>query len=241
MAFRRSRSSGNRSSNRFSRFRRNRTHQPKRTGHWTRGNFNLILDTVMDTELEPSLTIAPLGQIALHLAPDTATEAQQIRFLEIGGIVFDWQMMLDDVVQDSDAGLWNVQNQMLIVTDRLDSDGIPVALTPNWFTNTTPITLAASAEGQDEDTKYPTRVHWRHSRCFNGGGVAAPTILGGIYPSQTVVQMQGSANLRLRLRLDDEHCLAVHVTSQISDDAGVLTQVAMRFMLTGSIYYRVVY
>jgi len=246
MAYQRSRRSFSRGgSSRFrSRFQRNKTHQPTRTGHWQRANMNLeALTLLTDGQDSISLTIIPIAQIFDRLASPVGATGQQIRFCEVGGVCFDWQTQLADIVQDSDSGLWLVQTQILLVSDRLDTEGNPAALDSNWFTNTTPIVSATSGgEAQDEDQRFPTRVHWRHSRNFNGGVADAPIgISGNGFYSTPVVSLQGSANLRLRLRLDDEHALAFHFTSKITDAAGVLQNAAFTHTVTGSLYYRTRY
>lgn len=246
MVFRRSSSSRARSFKPRSRFTRNRTHQPRKTGHWQRANLFIDSENIVTEEAAPTLTVSVLAQIIDHLATTTTAAGDvynnQVKFLEIGGIVFDWQMMLTDLVVDfptTQTSIWRINNQVLLVSDRLDETGIPVALNSNWFSSTTPVPLAASTQDQDEDQRFPTRVHWRHARTIAGGYSQFPDVAGDFQPSQSVVSLQGSANLRLRLALDDEHCLAFHWTSLIAQGSPPVTAAAINLSVNGSIYYRV--
>lgn len=253
MAFRRSAPSRGRSfnsSSRFSRFKsRNRTHQPKRTGHWQRANLRLDAENVVSEEGVNFNTVLVIAQIDNHLGDDLTEagrlETNTVKFLEIGGIVFDWQMVLTDQTLDfttpPTTDVWRVENQIILASDRLDEEGNPVAILSNWFTSTTPIPVAASTQQQDEDQRFPTRVHWRHARTIAGGYGPFPDITGNYQPSQSVVSLQGSANLRLRLALDDEHALTFHWTSVIAQNASTLSAAAVNLTVNGSMYYRVRY
>jgi len=244
MAFRRFAPSRGRS-NSFrsrSRFNKNRTREPRRTGHWQRANFNLISTNVVDTGTSVSNIVVPIAQIKDRVSDSTIGTgralAEMAKFCEVGGVVFDWNFYLGDVSLDDDTGLWSIQQQIILVSDRLDSDGNPCAIDFNWFNSQTPITIASSQSVDDEDQEQPTRVHWRHSRNLVGGAYASNTT-GRFYPSQNVVSLQGSANLRLRLRLDDEHCLAFHVPTFLANSGGAeLLGAAVTITIAGSLYYR---
>jgi len=249
MAFRRSAPSRGRSFKRRS-FSRNRTHQPKRTGHWQRANLALSFENIIENPAtEPTNLVAVLAQITNHLGDDSTAsgrlESSTVKFLEIGGIVFDWQMMLTDLVQDFgspptyDVALFPAQ--MLIVSDRLDVDGNPCSIVPNWFSSTVPIPVANAIQLQDLDDKFPTRVHWRHSRTLVQGYGDFPALGGNFQTSQPVVLAQGSANLRLRLALDDEHCLAMHFGLNTGGSASTVTAAAVTLNVFGSMYYRIRY
>lgn len=244
MAFRRSNSFRRRSgSSSFrSRFSRNRTHEPKRSGFWQRANFNIIATNVVDTGTPTGALVTVMAQIKDRVSDATTGTGralgEQVKFLEVGGMVFDWSMYLNDVSLADDTGLWSLQSQIILVSDRLDKDGNPAAIETEWFNNQTPVSLASAQQVSDEENEYPTRVHWRHSRNIVGGAIASNTT-GRIYPSQNVVLLQGSANLRLRLRLDDEHCLAFHLPLFIANSGGAeLLGGAVTYTIAGSMYYR---
>lgn len=245
MAFRRSSSSRGRSfsSRSRSRFSKNRTHEPKRTGHWQRANFDTIQTTVVDVGSVRGNTVVMMAQIKDHLSDSTVGTGrafgEQVKFLEVGGLVFDWQMTLNDVeLEDNTPGLWLLQQQIILVSDRLDKDGLPASIDCDWTNTQTPVSLASAQQSADEEQQYPTRVHWRHSRNLTGGYFES-TVTGARYPSNHVVSLQGSANLRLRLRLDDEHCLAFHLP--LFGAAGMgsgLLAAAVTNIIVGSMYYR---
>lgn len=248
MAFRRSAPSRGRSFRPRSRFSRNRTHQPRRTGFWQRANLMLIQENVVDNPGAHFNSVIVIGRVAnLSRDDDEGGKArnQQIRFLEIGGIVFDWQMELSDIALDftttPETDIWRIENQVLLVSDRLDEEANPVAIDTNWFSSTSPIPLASAAAAEDEDQEFPTRVHWRHGRTIAGGYSQFPDVTGNYQPSQNQVSLQGSANLRLRLKLDDEHCLAFHWTSLLRNTSATLAAAAINLNIWGSLYYRVVF
>lgn len=246
MAFRRSAPSRARSFKRRS-FSRNRTHQPKRTGHWQRANLRIDSRNVVDEVGANVNTVLVLGQIANHLATDGDTAGRaytnQVKFLEIGGLVFDWQLQLSDLASDFTTppatDIWAIDNQIILVSDRMDTGGFPAAIDVNWFSSTTPIPVAGATASDDEDGDFPTRVHWRHARNIVGGYGQFPDVTGNFTPSNTVVSLQGSANLRLRLALDDEHVLAMHFASVLTDLGSTIVAAEVRLTLVGSMYYRV--
>lgn len=249
MAFRRSVPSRGRSFKRRS-FSKNRTHQPKRTGHWQRANLALEFENIVFfDDTAPINTVIVVAQIEDHLG-DTAFAAGRLennkaKFLEIGGIVFDWQMMISDVVYDfTSPPVFDqvaMNNQLLLVSDRMNEFGSPTSVTTDWFSNTTPIPLASATDFEDEDQRFPTRVHWRHARVLPVGYGQFPDVTGNNTPSQSVVHAQGSANLRLRLALDDEHLLAFHWTSSFVGSSSVVQAMATRVHVQGSLYWRVRY
>jgi hypothetical protein len=182
-----------------------------------------------------------LGDYANAVGRETAA---QLRYLELGGIVFDYQFVwsmsrgttafFDDALQ--------AYGQIILMSDRLDDIGNPVALTANWFQTTPPSVVTSSVETQDEETRYPTRVHYRHAHvgAFNEFVGAAA---GGDYPA-TVNEMRssGSKSLRLRLRLDDEH--AFMVGFHLATDSAFPSEgfsISATLMFVGSLYWRAVY
>jgi len=244
MAFRRFNSSRRPAANfrSRSRFMKNRTREPRRTGHWQRANFDTIQTAVVDTGSPRGNVVVIMAQIKDHVSDSSVGTGraigEQVKFLEVGGLVFDWQMNLGDLTTDDDTGLWVLQQQIILCSDRLDAAGTPAAVNVDWTNTQTPISLASAQQAADEEQEYPTRVHWRHSRNLTGGYYPS-NVTGTRYPSTHVVSLQGSANLRLRLRLDDEHVLAFHLPLFLANSGGgVLTAAAVTTYIVGSMYYR---
>jgi len=235
-----------------SRFRsRSRTHRVTRPQRWTAANFSLIFDNDVDTPGSGGgvNTVIVLCQIQGNIfRPDNQINlAEQQRYVEIGGIVFDWQMLYSVLPQFNEMTSI-VQSEMLstlvLCTDRLDSLGNPAAIDTNWFNTQSPISLAVGQTIQDEDVVYPTRIHWRHSRAHNLSYVRGDSLEGAataLPQGQAVTLAQGSANLRLRTRLDDEQVLTFHFASilpAVPADQDIVL-VTTRLHLNGTLYYRV--
>jgi len=231
------------------RFRsRTRTHEPKRSGHWQRGNIALFPIISVNTSLDTAITTLILAQTFRNLGGDSDAQGKsygnQVKFLEIGGIVFDWRMIFTQsrgTTAFFDDSI-NVVGQILLVSDRLDGDGNPVATSSNWFTNTTPTGIADATETQDEDHKYPTRVHYRAARAWDGNDRQTRPATSSDDANHSTFHAQGSKSLRLRTRYDDEHALSVvmHLaTDNTFPSENIL--VTMKTMFVGSLYYRVVF
>jgi len=190
-----------------------------------------------------------LGQILNHFVDvgtgDGKSIPEGIKALDIGGLVFSYQMIPSLFITTEDA-LQDVYciSQLLVCSDRIDEGGNPVAIDCNWFTNTSPVNVASASEVQDEDQRFPTRVHWRCAHLIDQTFMPITVETGGVtHISQYPVAMaQGRFNKRLRLRLDDEHCLSFHfhvATDNQFPASG--RQLAVRCMISGSIYYRWVF
>lgn len=231
--------------------RRPRVHEPRKSGHWQRGQFALFPVNTVDGPTQAEFTTLILAQIFRNLGDSglasDVSYTNQVKYLEIGGIVFDWGMLpfssrgTTAFFQEELSAV----AQLVIFSDRVGTDGNPAAPDANWFTNTTPVGVSTATEGQDEDQKFPTRVHYRHavpitfgeSTYSNGSNSGA-----GAFSAPARIRTQGSKSLRLRLRLDDEHCLcaALHLaTDNTFPSEGM--QIIVKMMLVGSIYYRVVF
>jgi len=230
-------------------FSRNRTHTVKKLGHWQRANFSLLFEMDLFEQNNPSLLVAVVTQIQNHLG-DSSTAAgrlrvNEVRALEIGGIVFDWQITargLPAVEPSGSSNLATLLSTLVLATDRLDSDGAPAALASEWFNSTTPIPVAASTEAKDEDIDYPTRVHWRTTRAQECGRTLPINSLGPEYAATpyAVVLANGSKNLRLRIALDDQQALVFHWASNaVALATAAIAGIRSTLYINGSLYYRV--
>jgi len=251
MAYRRSVPSRGRSFRRAFRSRP-RTHNVVRPQRWTPANFSLDFLNFEDVTPVPSgagvNTVIVMATIPSLFRTDETHLAEHQRTLELGGIVFDWQLFWDWALTSNNSVTPGIPFQsvstLVLATDRLDFDGNPVSITTDWFNTQNPISLANAQTVLDQDVEYPTRIHWRHSRVVSPSHVRALTDTSEFNTLRTslpVVLAQGSANLRLRSRINDEQALVFHFAS--ATPAGFanpsIASVSSHLHLNGTLYYRV--
>lgn len=248
----RSRASFKRSGSRFSRSHL-RTVQP--TQRWQRANFFIEQNTLHDAVGAWQNVVFSMAQIAGKVGDETVPTGRALtqiaRTMEVGGIVFDWRMTgFPDRVATAESNdtfeECRLEQQLLLCTDRLTNDSLPspVAINVNWFTNTTPIVPAQSTQTDDQDTSFPTRVHWRKHVTQDDTTVVYPAGATGRLEEQRqsfpVVLSSGSKNLRLRLRLRDTETLVFHWATQLSAYNSLFNDAYYaRLVIAGSLYYRV--
>jgi len=189
------------------------------------------------------------------------TMAQMTRKLLIGGVKFTTQRRLVTATAPSVdltpsdwafTTLRSVDTKVLLVSDGTNMDPAtstvsPDALLPNYFTNTFPV--ATTAEPQDSDNRFPRRIHWQDFKRLDGSldNYQDAAVSGGEDPSQhvytkslqTVVNASSGANLRLRLRLQDDEVLSFQHASFIPQSAAEESQIEVQFITTGTLWYRV--
>lgn len=218
--------------------------EPQRweVGHYFFGNIINITDQATTN----ATIVTSFAQIQDHFGEAGTSQGvtlnNGLRWLEIGGIVFRYEIVstaqIPGAIPDNTSELINrMWWRVLLVSDRLDENGSPISI-PNWFNVTNPVVAAASAATEDRDDEYPTRIHWQnfHGTTWGnreGNGTAALN-------SQTVHvdNRRGGANLRLRLRLDDNHGLFWHFAQIHESSDGNENVFIGRLALTGTIYYR---
>lgn len=221
---------------------------PKEPQRWEVGHFffgNII--NITDGATPSATIVTSLAQILGHIGRSDDEQGRMIsnmtRYLEIGGVVFRYEIVGNAQdssgpnIPTSNSELSNRVNwRVLLVSDRLDTVGAPLSI-PNWFNVTTPVIAAQSTSSEDIENEYPTRIHWQGfhgtswtNREGNGTGAVGPSTFH-------VDNRRGGANLRLRLRLPDEHGLFFHF-AQSSNGESDATFVG-QLLLTGTIYYRV--
>jgi len=185
--------------------------------------------------------------------------AQAVRKLEIGGVKLTVHRRLmgfnnpPEAVEDArDTNLFALQTKFLLVSDTLVTEPVsggvsPQALSTNWFTNTLPATTTPSVE--DEDGQFPKRIHWQDFQVHDSSFAQMVAVDLGetndqiVYvPSQqAVAASHQSFNLRLRLRLQDDECLALHFASITPAIAGATNEPEVVFSVNGTIWYRFVW
>lgn len=231
----------------FSRFRGKRLHHaPRKAGRYQRGNFFLTSTNFVNAPNQNNNIVLVLAKISEIIAPVNSTTTsinEAVKNLDIGGIKFKY------VVQDQTPTTFIGNNsvvrvgavQTLVCSDRLDQGGLPEAITTGWNLNTTPTALASAQSAADLDSVYPTRVHWRNMHLIGLQEIerSVTTTNTWVNRQPNVRSSEGSANLKLRLRLDDEHGLTFHHC--FSTDSTFPTpgaEVDYKLWLAGSIWYR---
>jgi len=195
------------------------------------------------------------------------TLSEMTRALEIGGLKFTCVQNLislpniRNLQQEGDpfdasslsgSSSMMADSKILLVSDALvtdPSDGLafPQAIESNFFTNTMPVTRVQ--EVQDIQSLYPRRIHWQNFKQHNAGFQFSYPLqhtdpedqARGIFGNQDqqVNNSHSGGNLRLRLRLQDDECLAWFFTSFLNRSETLATFAAeVNFKVTGTIWYR---
>lgn len=241
------------SSARFPRGRRRgfgpRLRIPKEPFRWEVGQFHFRIQNVVNEVAPLGTTVVSLAQIADHFG-DLATAQgtalnDAMRFLEIGGIVFGYRIRRNwersaaapnpGVTQQEQTD--SVDYKLLVVSDRLNDDGQPSTI-PNWFNTTPPIINVASTTATDRDTRYPLRIHWQaYHGSENSTALGDPA--NAIGPSSYFLDSRsGRANLRLRLRLQDDVGLFFHFAQVVNDPSTAEFENDALVTISGTLYYR---
>jgi len=232
---------------------------------WSRCNFYIPAFHSHDVDNRTLVTVVPIAQINPTAGPVSAGLAEAARALHVGGIKFQVFRRLAGFNLENtatitsedwrDTALRNVDTKFLLVSDRLVVEPTSGAVTPqalstNWFTNTFPV--ATTAEVQDEDIQFPTRIHWQDYKRFDASldSRFEDTVSGGEEPSQitwlksvqAVTPTMAGANLKLRLRLQDDECLAFHFASHCQQPVTAEDlEPEVEFVVTGTLWYRVAF
>jgi len=175
--------------------------------------------------------------------------ASMERSLEIGGIVIDWDITLDQVIDGeptvlNDGLFWSC---FQLVTDRVDAkaDGsmAPASIdTYDPFRTTFPMAIltASNPDVLQKENRMPTRIHW--SKTTSHYAASIPILNSETLAStwsQRVSLQPPTLNKRLRIRLDDDQGLFCTwaFRQNTSPDATQAAFVVRRW-LRGQLYYR---
>lgn len=270
MAFSRYRSSGRRTFG--SRFRRRRFSYKtvRRPVKWERGNFYVSATHLHEDPDRTINTVFVLAQINNLIDgsnndtfASTSRLAQMAKALIIGGVKFTvyqnittsaslLNMTQAEVASFAGSLQTSAESKVLLTSDRTVPDvsagpgggSFPAAIEANFFTNTLP--TASIAELQDEQTNYPTRIHWQNYKHLDAGWRYAweeqtdgPSDVPFLSQQNSIVSTHSTGNLRLRLRLQDDEALCWFFTSHLNSvPAGFDAIPEVHFLATGTIWYR---
>lgn len=182
------------------------------------------------------------------------TIASMQRYIEIGGLVFDWDVsqsgLIDGGAPLADDGIFWCTTQLL--TDNLAEDSgtgltFPASL-PSYDPDRTTFPMAilsgSSPAPEQRQVRLPTRIHWSKTRSFYATGMPVVNVGEGELTTpwgQRVTSQPATVNRRLRVRLDDQQALffawffRTNTSPDFASNAGLV-----RRWLRGQIYYRYV-
>lgn len=213
---------------------------------WNRANFFFEGSIAVPNNSDTSTNLAVLLARIQNLQ-DSATAAgraanDQVRWLEIGGIVFDYGLRREALYDvGTGAGLGTSQHYCL-ATDRFDSAGNPNTLPiVQWQRSQPPVANAPAVSAGAENQDFPTKIHWRK---FERTPHYAVTVNAGegelVAPEgQYLVTRNPTLNKRLRLRLDPAQGLFFSfsvITGPAYAAGGTLGWTAW---IQGQLFYRV--
>lgn len=252
MAFSRYRSPGRRTfSPRFRRRRFSGVRQVTSPKRWEVGRIDVALDiSLEDPEIgdDHIVVFVPLAQIFDRVGDATTGPGRALsnfaRKLEVGGLVLDYSCIVQPVpgeIPPPGAGVFNgVNAKLAIASDRLFEDGSISALTPNFWSSTTPTSLAANQTLDDEDQQFPMRIHYEDTFFHRLQRVESTAAVTGAWPNpHSTVRTSGRTNLRLKLALDDFTALGFYLSQNWFDRTADFDSVVCQWRVNGKIYYRV--
>lgn len=225
--------------------------EPREPYRWEVGNIVIEQPYLLSAETDLVQTaVVSVAQIPFHVGDVSTGQGralnQYARFLEIGGIVFRYHITDEApsfgyaVTANNQAGFNIMQHRILLTSDRLDNIGQPSAI-PNWFEPNSPlVTVSATTPvALAEDQDFPTRIHWQDSKVYGRVAQQTGSATSVIAPTVTTTSLHGGANLRLKLRLSDEHGLFFHCCTRLNLITPSDQEFAGRYTILGTIYYRV--
>jgi len=195
------------------------------------------------------VTTLPLAQVDT-IADKQSTEigrslSEATRFCEVGGIVMHMTCTprnLATFSPPSNPEVGIIDAKMLLCSDRLDNSAtaVPVAITPNWFNNTQPLSVVHQPE--DAQQTYPTQIHHQEYWCIHQGTTQGQSLEISTNPRvQLTETSRRTRSQRLRLRLDDQQTLVMQFTSRCRNFDDKVLDMGVEFLLTGTIYYRYIF
>lgn len=231
----------------FGRRFRPRARPPTRPKQWNRSNFfvnsDLSVANTSDTCVNSAVLLARHLNLGELSSPGRGY-TDQIRSLDIGGVVLDYGMRRD-AIYDATASATALTGftGYTLATDRLDNTGAPVAAaTTQWHRPQPPVAqISSTVPGATaENVDFPTKIHWRRWEKKPHYAVGVNETEGNLVApeGQYLDARYPTLNKRLKTRLFAEHGLFFifsFVTGPSWAAGGTLTY---QFWLQGQIYWR---
>lgn len=219
---------------------------------WERGEIGHINGLAVDEDVETFTLSISVAQLAGHILPRNDTDQiraavsveNMTRAMEIGGISMDLGFNVPAIQPGgndnfgTDHGLFCMVGAVLFV-DRLDSSGVPNALSPQYGRAGTPMADPSTLVGPGlfENNDFPQRILWRRSSHVD---FSVQDLGTNVYRAERqVFQPHWHVNRRLRIRLPDDQGLFLAYWTRRASNWPDETTMSLRCYMAGSLYYRI--
>lgn len=219
---------------------------------WQWGNFHVVANPALNfSDGQPYINVVSVLTPWSGIAPDESAiggfAAQRaVRFIDVGGLVFDAGMANDNGTFDDRSDIngsldWFTMG--ILCTDTVHSDGQPNCIDYDWGRTTQPVSIASQQIVSAERRDAPTRVLWRWAEYFNNDTITA-TDAGTTLFQRSQLEVQRARryrSLKLKVRLSSEDVLTYHHFIRRSDTSTTANIIrGCKSWFTGSFYYRYV-
>jgi len=223
------------------------TRVPTRPKLWNRANFffdtSITVANTSDNCTNSAVLLARHLNLGELSAPGRGY-TDQVKWLEIGGVVFDWGIRREALYDVGTGSSLGVTQGLTLLSDRLDATGAPItAATAQWHRPQPPVAQvsasvpAATAENAD----FPTKIHYRKWERKPHYAVSVNAVEGDLVApeGQYLDFRNATVNKRLKIRLaaDQGLFLVGSIVTGPSYAAG--GSLGWSYWAQGQIYYRV--
>lgn len=183
---------------------------PTRPKFWNRANW--FVDTAVtvantsDTCTNVAVLLARASNLADIGASAGRSYADQMRAVEVGGVVFDWGLRRETLYDVGTGASLGVTQGVTLASDRLDITGAPVAAaTVQWHRPQPPVATATNVSANAENQDFPTKIHWRKFERKPHYAVTVNDINDLQAPEGQYLDFRNATvNKRLKVRLDPQ-------------------------------------
>lgn len=220
-----------------------RVHAPRK---FSRANFyfsgTLAVANLSDNCTNTAVLLARTLNLGEANGPGRAF-ADQVRGLEIGGVVLDYDMHEEGaILADLGPAALESYQGFTLMSDRLDTTGALVSGAVQWQRVQPPIaqTAAGTPGATAEDVDFPMQIHWRRWMPVENDVRLLANAGSGLFAvdGQFVRTRRETLNKKLRLFLDDWHGLFFQFSIITGPSYAVGGVRNYRLFLQGQLYYR---
>jgi len=212
---------------------------------WNRANFyadtSLTVNNASDTCFNSAILLARHNNLA-RITSEGFGYADQIRYIDIGGVVFDWGFRRETSYDVGTGSSLGITQGVTLATDRLDNTGAPTtAATVQWHRPQPPVaqisTTTPGADAQNQD--FPVKIHWRKwerkphyaVQVTDTGVLEAPE-------GQYLDARNPTVNKRLKLRIGEQDGLFLIFSAITGPTYAAGGSLGWSIWVQGQIYYR---